>query len=249
MMSPAGRENFFNKWWQVVGSIQKTNDLDVHIALLSAPSYAMEVKNKYYSRTKTPHQIIREHIDMFGFMQKNVNALDILIEDAKITLQSWGSPPPSFMLCNSKLTMQVLLFTSEICVCCGCARSQTAISRTASGPPLHAPCTHADGMDRPPLPCPSSCMPHSTTESLHDPMPPPSIESLIPIDPIAHHCANPCAAKDCQQNFLIPRCGLVHCVPPALPLVEATILRTPALLTRNTVPPFLGWHSPFLCWH
>ena len=40
-------------------------------------------------------------------MQKNVNALDILIEDAKITLQSWGSPPPSFMLCNSKLTMQV----------------------------------------------------------------------------------------------------------------------------------------------
>ena len=84
----------------MVGSIQKTNDLDVHIALLSAPSYAMEVrdeqprvccnnvllflacifslhfltvfppnnqvKNKYYSRTKTPHQIIREHIDMFG---------------------------------------------------------------------------------------------------------------------------------------------------------------------------------------
>jgi hypothetical protein len=50
MMSPAGRENFFNKWWQVVGSIQKTNDLDVHIALLSAPSYAAEVKNKYYSR-------------------------------------------------------------------------------------------------------------------------------------------------------------------------------------------------------
>lgn len=66
MMSPAGRENFFNKWWQVVGSIQKTNDLDVHIALLSAPSYASEIKNKYYSRTKTPHQIIREHIDMFG---------------------------------------------------------------------------------------------------------------------------------------------------------------------------------------
>ena len=108
MMSPAGRENFFNKWWQVVGSIQKTNDLDVHIALLSAPSYAVEIKNKYYSRTKTPHQIIREHIDMFGFMQKNVNALDILIEDAKITLQGWGAQAPSFMMCNSKLTMQVL---------------------------------------------------------------------------------------------------------------------------------------------
>ena len=51
-----------------------------------------------------PH---REHIDMFGFLQKNVNALDILIEDAKITLQGWGSQPPTFMLCNSKLTMQV----------------------------------------------------------------------------------------------------------------------------------------------
>ena len=107
MMSPAGRENFFNKWHQVVGSIQKTNDLDVHIALLSAPSYAAEIKNKYYSKTKTPHQIIREHVEMFGFMQKNVNALDILIEEAKITLQTWGSQPPNFMLCNSKLTMQV----------------------------------------------------------------------------------------------------------------------------------------------
>ena len=109
MMSPAGRENFFNKWHQVVGSIQKTNDLDVHIALLSAPSYATEIKNKYYSRTKTPHQIIREHVEMFGFMQKNVNALDILIEEAKITLQTWGSQPPNFMLCNSKLTMQLTM--------------------------------------------------------------------------------------------------------------------------------------------
>lgn len=68
-----------------------------------------QVKNKYYSRTKTPHQIIREHVDMFGFLQKNVNALDILIEDAKITLQTWGAQAPSFMLCNSKLTMQLTM--------------------------------------------------------------------------------------------------------------------------------------------
>ena len=107
MVGYDGETVFDENTTQVVGSIQKTNDLDVHIALLSAPSYAAEVKNKYYSRTKTPHQIIREHIDMFGFMQKNVNALDILIEDAKITLQGWGSPAPSFLLCNSKLTMQV----------------------------------------------------------------------------------------------------------------------------------------------
>jgi hypothetical protein len=79
-MSPEGRENFMYKWKQVIGSIQKTNDLDVHMALITAPTYATEIKNKYYSRTKTPHQMIREHIDMFGFMQKNVNAMDILIE-------------------------------------------------------------------------------------------------------------------------------------------------------------------------
>jgi hypothetical protein len=110
MMSPAGRENFFNKWWQVVGSIQKTNDLDVHIALLNAPTYAAEVRNKYYMPTKTPHQILREHVDMFGFMQKNVNALDILIEESKITLQQWGvAQPPTFLLCNSKLTMQLTM--------------------------------------------------------------------------------------------------------------------------------------------
>lgn len=114
MMSPKGRENFLNKWWQVVGSIQKTNDLDVHIALLNAPTYAAELKDKYYSNTKTPHQIIREHIDMFGFMQKNVNALDILIEESKITLQTWGNPqPPTFMLCNSKLTMQLTMIPEK----------------------------------------------------------------------------------------------------------------------------------------
>ncbi len=49
------------------------------------------------------------HTIPIGFMQKNVNALDILIEDAKITLQGWGSPGPSFMLCNSKLTMQLTM--------------------------------------------------------------------------------------------------------------------------------------------
>ena len=40
-------------------------------------------------------------------MQKNPNALDILIEEAKGVLKQWGSPPPSFMLCNSKLTFQL----------------------------------------------------------------------------------------------------------------------------------------------
>lgn len=46
---------------------------------------------------------------MFGFMQKNVNAMDILIEDAKVTLQTWGSQDPTFMLVNSKLTFQMTM--------------------------------------------------------------------------------------------------------------------------------------------
>ncbi len=40
MMSEKGRENFKNQLQQVVGSIQYTNDLDVHIALITAVSYA-----------------------------------------------------------------------------------------------------------------------------------------------------------------------------------------------------------------
>ena len=54
MMSPEGRKNFLYKWKQVIGSIQKTNDLDVHMALITVPTYATEIKKKYYSRTKTP---------------------------------------------------------------------------------------------------------------------------------------------------------------------------------------------------
>jgi hypothetical protein len=44
MMSPEGRQNFFHKWHQVIGSIQKTNDLDVHMALICSPTYAMVSK-------------------------------------------------------------------------------------------------------------------------------------------------------------------------------------------------------------
>jgi len=36
MMSPEGMKNFHNQITQVVGSIQVTNDLDVHMALLNA---------------------------------------------------------------------------------------------------------------------------------------------------------------------------------------------------------------------
>jgi hypothetical protein len=45
-------------------------------------------------------------------MQKNVNALDILIEEGKAILRTWGGPMPDFLLCNSKLTFQ-LTMTAE----------------------------------------------------------------------------------------------------------------------------------------
>ena len=104
MMSEKGRENFKNQLQQLVGSIQYTNDLDVHVALVLAPSYQKTMREKYYIEDKSPTQICREFVDLFGFMQKNPNALDILIEEAKAQLKSWGGPMPDFLLCNSKLT-------------------------------------------------------------------------------------------------------------------------------------------------
>ena len=107
MMSVKGMENFSNQVKQLVGSIQMSNDLDVHIALVQAPSYAKEYMEKYSATDKTPYQICREYVDLFGMMQKNPNALDILIEEAKIQLRIWGSPEPTFLLCNSKLTFNM----------------------------------------------------------------------------------------------------------------------------------------------
>lgn len=109
MMSPKGRENFKHQLQQVVGSIQYTNDIDVHIALITAPSYAKEKAEKYFTRAKTNHQIMREYIDLFGFMQKNPNAIDIVIEEAKSVLRSWGALEPTFLLTNSKLTFQMTM--------------------------------------------------------------------------------------------------------------------------------------------
>jgi hypothetical protein len=107
MMSAKGMTDFQNQVKQLVGSIQQSNDLDVHIALLQAPSYHREYMEKFSSVDKTPQQLAREYVDLFGMMQKNPNCLDILIEDAKMQLRLWGAPEPSFILCNSKLTFQL----------------------------------------------------------------------------------------------------------------------------------------------
>ena len=107
LASPAGMANFQNQLKQLVGSIQLTNDLDVHIALLQAQSYQKTINEKYYSENDSLYDAARRYVDMFGVMQKMPNALDILIEDAKNHLKTWGSQPPTFLLCPSDLTAQL----------------------------------------------------------------------------------------------------------------------------------------------
>jgi len=109
MMSQQGMENFRRQLMQLVGSIQLTNDLDVHMALLYAPSYQKHMDEKYWDGSKTLSQQCRMYVDLFGFVQKNENALDYLIEDAKNHLVTWGSKPPTFMLCNGALTRQLTM--------------------------------------------------------------------------------------------------------------------------------------------
>lgn len=92
---------------QVVGSIQKTNDLYVIMALINARSYFRKVREKFYRDTHSLENEIRDYVNTFGFLQKNVNGLDILIEDAKQLLRGWGGAEPNFLLINSRLTFQL----------------------------------------------------------------------------------------------------------------------------------------------
>lgn len=108
MMSPEGMENFKNQVMQVVQSIQNTNDLDVHMALINAPSYLRTVRERYYLDNYL-NQSLRDYVDTFGFVQKNQNALDILIEDTKSMIKTWGGDEPDFLLCSSKLCFQLTM--------------------------------------------------------------------------------------------------------------------------------------------
>lgn len=109
MVSPEGRANFQNQLKQVVGSIQMSNDLDVHMALINAPSYFAKVREKYYRDPYNLEKEIRDYVDNFGFLQKNQNGLDILIEDGKNIMRSWGADEPDFLMLNSKLTFQITM--------------------------------------------------------------------------------------------------------------------------------------------
>ena len=133
MMSPAGRENFKNQLTQLVGSIQLTNDLDVHVALLQAPSYQKQMSEKYYDQSKTVTQAARQYTDLFGIMQKTPNALDFLIEDAKNHLKTWGAQSPSFLMCNGKLTTQLTMLPEKTNYL---TNGPDGLARLAAGPSL-----------------------------------------------------------------------------------------------------------------
>lgn len=107
MRSPEGITNFQRQLKQLVGSIQYGNDLDVHMALVSAPSHAQVYAERYYSTKHNPIQLVRKYVDLFGIMQKVPNALDLLIEESKQELTTWGAMDPTFLLLNGKLTMQL----------------------------------------------------------------------------------------------------------------------------------------------
>ena len=105
----------------------------MHTALVLAPSYAKQVADQYYmddAVTKT----LRDYVDTFGFAQKNMNAVsaqlvtviprlplsygmhlhtmlqvDILIEDGKQLLQSWGAEEPDFLLVSPKICFQLTM--------------------------------------------------------------------------------------------------------------------------------------------
>lgn len=107
MMTEQGRMNFYYQLQQVVGSIQKTNDLQVHLALIKARSYFRKVRERYYRDSHSLEDEIRDYVNTFGFLQKNMNGLDILIEDGKQLLRGWGGQEPNFLLINSRLTFQL----------------------------------------------------------------------------------------------------------------------------------------------
>ena len=67
------------------------------------------MRERYYIEDKSPTQACREFVDLFGFVQKNQNALDILIEEGKAQLKTLGGPMPDFLSCNSKLTFQLTM--------------------------------------------------------------------------------------------------------------------------------------------
>jgi hypothetical protein len=135
LASEAGRENFKHQLTQLVGSIQLTNDLDVHIALLQAQSYEKIVSEKYYGTERTLQRTGKQYCDMFGIYNKIPNALDLLIEEARTKLKTWGSEPPTFLLCPSNLTLHMTMSPERTNYI---TNGPDGLKRLAQGPDLPA---------------------------------------------------------------------------------------------------------------
>jgi hypothetical protein len=135
LASDAGRENFKHQLTQLVGSIQLTNDLDVHIALLQAQSYEKIVSEKYYGTERTLQRTGKQYCDMFGIYNKMPNALDLLIEEARTKLKTWGSEPPTFLLCPSNLTLHMTMSPERTNYI---TNGPDGLKRLAQGPDLPA---------------------------------------------------------------------------------------------------------------
>jgi hypothetical protein len=164
MMSKMGMQNFESQIKQVVQSIQTTNDLDVHQALLTAPSYQNKVRESYYV-DQYIHKALQDYKDNFGFVQvrapclvlaracdfagltvsvrvqKNMNAMDIIIEDTKARMLEWGGSEPDFMLCSSKLCFQLTMMQERteyytqarsMRLCLRCCRARCKADRRAA---------------------------------------------------------------------------------------------------------------------
>jgi hypothetical protein len=135
LASDAGRDNFKHQLTQLVGSIQLTNDLDVHIALLQAQSYEKIVSEKYYGTERTLQRTGKQYCDMFGIYNKMPNALDLLIEEARTKLKTWGSEPPTFLLCPSNLTLHMTMSPERTNYI---TNGPDGLKRLAQGPDLPA---------------------------------------------------------------------------------------------------------------
>ena len=57
------------------------------MVLIKCCSYFRKMRLKYYRDPHSMEDEIRDYVNMFGMVQTNVNALDILIEDAKQLLR------------------------------------------------------------------------------------------------------------------------------------------------------------------
>ena len=94
-------ENFRTQIRHIVSSIQNTNDLDVHMALVTAPSYVMQVCQRSYPGDYLA-KALRDYIHVFGLMRSG-HAMAVIIEETKSIIKGRGGEEPDFMLCSRKL--------------------------------------------------------------------------------------------------------------------------------------------------